>query len=158
MKLEQLHPDPPLHLDNGLAQKIGPLIGKISLPLIPVYMPRISRDVIHESSVEHVREQRERRFGMTLDELEKTKGGEPAWEAAKPGLRELEDFITSQKRDEGPFILGSEVCYADFIIAGMMEAVRRIGDDLYDKFLEVAGGGGIQAIHQACQKWVADDQ
>ncbi|KAK5172856.1 uncharacterized protein LTR77_002976 [Saxophila tyrrhenica] len=157
-KLESLHPNPPLHLDNGLVQKVGPIIGKASFPLIPVFMPRIGRDVIVEDSVEYFQTAREKRFGMTLDELEKTKGGEQAWEASRPGLVELSEFIAAQKQDEGPFILGSVGCYADFMIASMVEALRRIGGDLYEKFVETAPDDSVQKIHQACQKWMEKDQ
>ncbi len=157
-KLESLYPDPSLHLDNGLAQKVGPLIGKVAFPLIPDFMPRIGRDIIVESSVEYFQTARAKRFGMSLDELEKAKGGDQAWQAARPGIVELSDFIASQKKDEGPFITGSQVCYADFLIASMVEALRRIGGDLYDKVLEVAPDDNVMKIHQACQKWMEKDQ
>lgn len=147
-----------MHLDNGLAQKIGPMIGKISQPLIPVFMPRIGRDVIVESTVPYFQEARAKRFGMSLDELEKAKGGEQAWEAARTGLEELNAFIASQKKDEGPFILGSDVCYADFVVAAMVEALRRIGEDLYEKMRGVAGERGVMEIHDACKKWFESDQ
>ena len=111
-----------------------------------------------ESSVEYFEQARAKTFGMPLSELEKTRGGEKAWEAARPGLEELRDFIDSSKKDLGPFLQGSEVCYADFMIATLMESLRRIGEDLYENFVAVAADDSVQKIHSACQKWMVNDQ
>jgi glutathione S-transferase len=157
-KLDSLYPDPPLRMDNGLLQKVGPLIGKSSFPLIPVFMPRIGRDVVVESSYDYFQEARAKRFGMSLDELEKAKGGDPAWQAAQPGLKQLSELIAAEKKDEGPFIQGSQVCYADFIIASMVEALRRISSELYTKIEETVEDRNILQIHAACQRWMEDDQ
>ena len=157
-KLESLHPNPPLHLDNGIPAKLGPIIGKVTFPILPVFMPRIGRDMIVEENYEWFQRARGERFGMPLDQLEKEKGGEQAWEAAKPGLVELVEFVKEQKRDEGPFLLGSKVCYGDFLIASMMEALRRIGDDLYEKIIKLSGDDSLQKLHETCQKWMKDDQ
>ncbi len=95
---------------------------------------------------------------MPLAELERTRGGDQAWEAAKPAIKELSALIASEKRDEGPFIRGSEVCYADFLVASMVEALRRIGEDLYEKFLACTEDDNIQRVHEACRKWMEKDQ
>ena len=155
-KLESVQPEPSLHLDNNLHQEVRPIIGKIAGPLVPVYMPRIGRDLIVESSYDFFQETRGKRFGMPLDELEKAKGGEQAWEAAQPGMAELREFMAKHKQDEGPFVLGSQVCYADLIIVSMLESIRKIGEDLYEKW--VGDDEGLRNLHEACQPWIKDDQ
>ncbi|KAK3720543.1 hypothetical protein LTR37_003592 [Vermiconidia calcicola] len=157
-KLESIHPEPSLHLDNGLVEKVGPLIGKVAFPLLPVFMPRIARDIILEEYAEWFAEARAQKLGMPLDELERTRGGDQAWEAARPGLIELTQFLAEQKRDDGPFILGSQVCYADFLIVSMMEALRRIGQDLFERFIQVSGDHSLRKLHEACQRWMRSDQ
>ena len=157
-KLEKDYPNPPLHLDNGLPEKLGPILGKAVGPILPVFMPRIGRDIIVEDCYDWFQAARAKLFGMPLDELEKTKGGDQAWEASKPGLIELKDFVKEHKRDDGPFVLGSQVCYADFLIAASMEALRRIGGDLYDKLVDLSGDDSLRKLHEACQKWMKDDQ
>jgi len=153
--LEQEYPEPSLRLDTKLHEAVAPIIGKASFPLIPVFIPRIGRDIIPPSASEHFYSTREKRFGMPLDELERQKGGAKAWEAAKPGLDELTAFLNEHKLDEGPFVLGSKVCYADFLIACMIESLRRIGPDLYDKFVE--HHGELRALHEACKPWMEND-
>lgn len=157
-KLESMHPEPSLHLSNGLPQKLGPILGKAMAPLIPVFMPRIGRDMIVESCYDWFQEARAKRFGMPLDELEEAKGGEQAWQAARPGLQELKAFIKENKKDEGPFVLGSEVCYADFLICSAVEALRRIGPDLFEKAMEVYDGEELRQLHEACGPWLKDDK
>lgn len=153
--LENLYPSPSLHLTNNLHTQLAPILGKISLPLIPVFMPRIGRDVVPETAQAYFHEARSARFGMPLDRLQREKGGPQAWEAAKPGLEELKDFLAKQKRDEGPFVLGSEVCYADFVIAALMESFRRIGEDLFEGF--VGEYEELRALHEACGRWMERD-
>ena len=157
-ELEGLHPNPSLHLDNGFPAKLGPILGKAAGPLVPVFMPRIGRDMIVDESYDWFQEARGKRFGMPLDDLEKSKGGDQAWEAARPGIIELKEFVGAHKQDDGPFILGSKVCYADFLVASMMEALRRIGDDLYESLVKVAGDDSLRQLHEACQQWMRDDQ
>ena len=157
-KLESLYPEPSLHLDNGLHAKVGPIIGKAIGPLIPVFMPRIGRDMIVESCYDWFQDARAKRFGMPLDELEKAKGGEPAWEAAQPGLQELKAFMKEHKKDGGPFIQGSELCYADFLICATVESLRRIGSDLFEKAMEVYDGDDLRKLHEACGPWLKDDK
>ncbi len=157
-KLESLHPTPSLHLDNGLHNKVGPLIGKAIGPLLPVFMPRIGRDRIVESNYDWFQVARAKMFGMPLDEWEKTRGGEQAWQAARPGLQELKAFLKESKVDDGPFVQGSEVCYADFIICSTVEALRRIGPDLFEKVMEIYDGDDLRKLHEACGEWLKGDK
>lgn len=154
--LESKHPQRPLHLDNDLHTALGPLLAKISLPLIPVFMPLIHRTIIPESASAYFHSTRSARFGMPLEQLEREKGGQQAWEAAKPGLEDLCTFIRGTKKDEGPFVLGSQVCYADFMIAGMVESLLRISEtELFERFVE--GSPEVRAVWEGCRVWMERD-
>lgn len=155
--LETQHPSPPLHLDNNLHATVGAILGKIALPLIPVFMPLIGRTIVPESASAYFHETRAQRFGMPLELLEAEKGGEQAWVAARPGIEDLKAFLRENKKDEGPFVLGSEVCYADFVVAAMMESLRRIGPELYARFVQEDGEGALRALHEACSQWMEKD-
>lgn len=154
--LEHKYPNPPLRLENDLHNTLGPILGKISMPLIPVFMPLIHRNIIPDSASEYFHSTRSKRFGMPLEELERGKGGQPAWEAARPGLDELCSFIREHKVDEGPFVQGSQVCYADFVIAGMVESLRRISEkELFEKFVEVSPE--VKGVWEGCRGWLERD-
>lgn len=70
---------------------------------MPVTVPRVPRVILNEESLEHCRRKWDERYGMSLDELEKTKGGEQAWEAAREPWGVMADIL---KRRGGPFVLG----------------------------------------------------
>jgi glutathione S-transferase len=92
---------------------------------------------------------------MPLDELEATKGGEQAWEAARPGLDALEALMGEWKVDEGPFVLGSRVSYADFVVVAVLEGFRRVGEELFERICE--GREGLRGVWGACEEWLGRD-
>lgn len=114
-------------------------------------MPLIPRHILRPSSIAHFNAARAARFGMALDELEATRGGEQAWEAAKPGLDALEALMGEYKVDEGPFVLGSRVSYADFVVVAVLEGFRRVGQDLFERI--VGGREGLREVWVACEEW-----
>jgi len=92
---------------------------------------------------------------MPLDELEATRGGEQAWQAAKAGLDDLEALMGQWKVDAGPFVLGSEVSYADFVVVAMLEGFRRVGEELFERIVE--GREGLRGVWEACGEWLERD-
>lgn len=92
---------------------------------------------------------------MSLDELEAKRGGEQAWKAAGPGLDALEALMREHKVDEGPFVLGSQVSYADFVVVAVLEGFRRIGQDLFDKVVD--GREALRGVWEACGEWMVKD-
>ncbi|TKA73768.1 hypothetical protein B0A55_07122 [Friedmanniomyces simplex] len=154
-RLEELYPEPTLHLDTGVHDRALAVVGKTGFALLPVFMPRVARSMIVETSVPWFCEARRKKFGMSLEELESTRGGERAWEAADPGLKELNGLMKEEKRNEGPFVLGSEVSYADFVLVALLEGMRRIGEDLFERI--VGGDEGLLAIYEECRRWTEKD-
>ncbi|KAK4541562.1 hypothetical protein LTR36_007859 [Oleoguttula mirabilis] len=154
-KLEAMFPDQPLLFDPETQLKAEQAIGKVAGPLVPVFVPRIAQDVITETSVPSFREPRLKVFGMTLEELESVRGGEQAWKAAETGTQELKAVLTEHKRSEGPFILGSEVSYADFIVVAFFESLRRIGSDVGERVLGF--DESFRRLHEACGEWMEKD-
>ena len=101
--LEKEHPLPSLHLDSPILKKVEELAPQCVMPIGPVFMPRIPRVVLNPRSAEYFEHTREERFGMTLSQLEKEKGGESAWKAAEPKWKELGTLL---KAKGGPFFMG----------------------------------------------------
>lgn len=101
--LEKEQPSPSLHLDSSILKKVEGLAPQCIMPLGPVFMPRIPRLLLNPRSAEYFERTREERFGMTLSQLEKEKGGEGAWKAAEPKWKELGTLL---KAEGGPFFMG----------------------------------------------------
>jgi len=68
-----------------------------------VAIPKIPRNLLNPPSAEYLDRTRLARFGMSLPQLEKETGGDSAWEAAKPALKELGAIL---RAEGGPFVLG----------------------------------------------------
>lgn len=151
-KLELLHPEPSLHLQTGLQDELLPILGKIVSPLMAWVFPKVRRNILTEGSDAWFKQDRERRMGMPEEQYEREKGGEEAWKTAEPGFQELTQLLKAHKKDEGPFILGSQVCYADLVCAGFCEFFWCIGNEAYEKF--TGSTSGLRELHKACAPWL----
>lgn len=103
IEVEQLHPLPPLYLDSPMLPKVQELLKQGVSPLRGVLMPNIPRNLLNPRSAEYFEETRSVRFGMPLSQLEKEQGGESAWTAAEPAMKELGALL---RAEGGPFVLG----------------------------------------------------
>ncbi|KAK5137593.1 hypothetical protein LTR08_007888 [Meristemomyces frigidus] len=129
--LETLFPSPKLIFDPATQAKAEHAITASAMPLSAIFIPRIARDVLIETSVPLWRAAREKTFGMTFEELEVARGGKKAWKAAaEPGFRLLHAVLTEHKWTDGPFVMGREVSYGDLMIVALIESLKRIGENL----------------------------
>lgn len=156
VKLEELYPEPGLRLENGLHNEINKVLGQLMMPIMAVCYPLIQRNMLVPETVPGWTVKKEAGFGMSIEELERTKGGETAWAAAKPGFESLNRFLEEHKEDEGPFVCGSRISYVDFVVASMAESFKRIEKGLYERFCENAPG--VRVVHEACAEWLNEDR
>jgi glutathione S-transferase len=103
-RLEKDHPTPPLLLDSPLLGKVEALLPKATGPLVGVWMPAVSTNLLNPSSKEFFERTRQERLGKPLPQLAQETGGEEAWVGALPGLKELGDLV---KAEGGPFVMGA---------------------------------------------------
>ena len=153
--LEQECPSPSLHLDSPILPKVEVLMKIITPTLSPVFLPRVPRDILNERSIYYFQKTRQEKFGMLLDELEKSeKGGENAWKNATPHLSELAKLL---KENGGPFFSGRTVSYADFIVVGFFQSLKRLSydDDLFGRATEV--DPSFLVLYEACTEWLKRD-
>lgn len=97
---------------------------------------------------------------MLLEMVEKKKGSEQAWEKAKLGLDSLEELVSGpslkvEGDGGGPFVLGSQVSYADFVVVAVLEGFRRVGEDLFER--AVANRKGLRGVWERCGEWLERD-
>ncbi|KAL6837324.1 hypothetical protein V8C40DRAFT_229708 [Trichoderma camerunense] len=155
--IEQRHPSPPVYLDDPTVQKIERLVFKSIKPLYPLLMYKISQVILTEKSYDYWVGQYTREYGMTLDEYERQFGGEKAWAAAQPAMSELTATL-KEKQAEGPFFLGKEVSYADFVWLGGLIFVKRTDEKLYQELLDRTGDRAAhERLFEACAPWMKRD-
>lgn len=133
-KLEGLHPTPSLHLDSPYLQKLKSTMDKLNVALAGAYIPLVAPRLLNEASHPYWYKTREARFGMPLDRVAKTKGGDAAYQAAKPYLDEVTDMLKEDA--SGPYFMGQTVSYADFVWGGFLIFMKRIGEDIFSKVME----------------------
>ena len=149
-RLSTMFPDPPLSLD--LEDEAHQAYQKALLPLFPNLMPKIRENWITEYALPYWTRTREALFGMTVDQFHELKGGEKAWEIAKPGLDGLKRFLTENKKDPGPFVFGSQVSYADFVICGVLESARMTDEAFFQRL--TGYDEAFANLYWACKPWL----
>lgn len=154
-QLETLYPSPPLHLSDPNLTKLESIMPKLVAGSLPgVYIPLVPERLLNEASLPHWYKTREARFGMPLDELARTKGGDVAYSAAKPHLEEVTAMLKADP--SGPYFMGQTVSYADFVWAGFLIFMKRIGDDVFGKIFETTGDGSVHTkLLTGVEKWSA---
>jgi glutathione S-transferase len=145
--LEARYPKPSLHLDSPIRQKIEALIGQAVGPLVPVFVELVPKRLLGE---------REQEYWARTRKPILEKGPDPqAWEKAAPALKEATELL---KANGGPFFLGKEFSYADVMWIGLLIFWRRIGDDVFEKFLEATGDRSVHlAMLEAAKQWTERD-
>ena len=94
---------------------------------------------------------------MKLDEFETCeRGGEAAWKAARPHLETVAGML--KENGDGPFFMGGDVSFADFVFVGFVVMMERIGKV---KNLMAAVGKEDAAVlmkqYEVCEKWLERD-
>ncbi|ETN46522.1 uncharacterized protein HMPREF1541_00707 [Cyphellophora europaea CBS 101466] len=149
--LEAEYPSPPLHLsDPRLSTITNDLWPPIMKALRPVYVPRVGLTLLNPPSAEYFRRTREKAFNCTLEALrdDPEQGGERAWDKARPWLQKMAALY--REDGGGPFLRGSEVSYADFVVLGLLLMFDRLGV-LGD--LVKTGGEEFQQLWDASAEW-----
>lgn len=151
--LEQLKPRPSLLLENdAIIKEAEACVGALFGPLVAELGTSIPEKILVDRDVEWWKDDRESRFGISLEALKEKKGGERAWEGAQTGFKKAESFLQMHKLDNGPFALGSKPSYADFVLLAFVEMMQRImsGRD-FDRFLSQAEG--FKKFYEAGKPW-----
>lgn len=145
-----------MHLDSPVVKKVEDISGGAIRNMIFILLPKVPRTLLNEESQEHYYSGREKRFGAPLLELEKKKGGEEAWQAAKEPLMEVAAML---KEHGGPFFMGETFSYADCYLAGYLQFMRRLdeGGDygIYERVC--AHDEAYQKFYEACKPYLERD-
>lgn len=153
-ELEVRYPNPSLRLDPELEKEAQAAMGGVFMSLVP-YLMQYAPNIVSPEDLEWFKADRAERFGMTVEEaFETEKDGAPYFEAAKPGFENCAKVLRSHKVDQGPFILGSQPCYADFYLVATMQMFTQMGEEGFAEFTKEAPPE-LKELHEACRKWTA---
>ncbi|KAL2255973.1 hypothetical protein VTK26DRAFT_2405 [Humicola hyalothermophila] len=156
-RIEALYPSPPVHLDSPQLAKLEELMRQLMPILMAAFCGPAMRNVVTEASLPYWKRTRAAAFGMPVEEFEAKFGGEPCWQKAEPPLAELTALLT-EKKAEGPFFMGKEVSYADFVWVGFLIFCQKVGEGTYEKLLERSGDAEAHAkLMEAAKPWCERD-
>jgi len=151
-RLEKDHPTPSLHLDSPLLPKVQALLPKILPPLGGLWQPAVPASLLNPSSKEYFERTRHERLGKPLAQIAQEFGGEEAWMAAIPELKELGALL---KAEGGPFVTGKTPSYADFVILGWLQFFKTIDVKLYERVVSIEPAFGT--LYDASKQWLERD-
>lgn len=170
-RLEKDYPTPSLHLDCPFLPKVQALLPEILKPLGGLWQPAVPNNLLNPSSKEYFERTRAERLGKSLTQFAQESGGEEAWVAALPKLKELGGLL---KGKGGPFVLGKTrmfsssylvgrkvtdrwtlAAYADFVIVGWLQFFKAIDEKLFERVVSVEPAFGT--LYDASKQWVERD-
>lgn len=74
---------------------------------------------------------------MPLDKFYAEQGGQKAWDKAKPGIAKVTAML--KEDTSGPYFMGKQVSYTDFVWGGFLIFFQRIGLEQFDMMTKVMG-------------------
>ncbi|KAK2031945.1 hypothetical protein LX32DRAFT_556201 [Colletotrichum zoysiae] len=148
-RIEADYPEPSLHLDSEVLQQMYDLLSETFENLGPVLYVIAPRDILNKRSAEYFSRTRAKVYGMPLDKLEQTKGGELAWANAKESLEKTADLLN---KTEGPFFLGDRFSYIDCVYVGFLFFVKRFSEDAYQRIIQHSAS--FENLYKASEEWL----
>lgn len=148
--LETTYPDPPLPMKTEWGGEIETKARTLLGPVIrSSVMPREIR-ILSPRSQEYFRTSREALLGHPLENLLDTDKEEKTWAALDDHMRTVGQLMRKHSSD-GPFLHGARPCYTDFFIAGSLETIRVVDEDVFQKMVKYPG---FSDVYTACLPWM----
>ncbi|KAF2164175.1 hypothetical protein M409DRAFT_56874 [Zasmidium cellare ATCC 36951] len=157
--LEKLQPEPSLRLDTGYPERAQGIVDLLLRTVVVPFMYRIPDWLLRPEGAKWYHQERQKLFGgMTLYDFAEHEefSGERAWQKAEPAMNDLRNLLAENQT--GPFVMGSQVSYADFIIVSYFKFLTKIDKD-GDAYGRMVGfDPSFEALFKACEKWYARDE
>lgn len=150
--LEKLQPQPSLHLDSPYLSRVTAVFGDIFSRIRPNFYAKIPVNLLNDVALDFWYTTRRERLGMSVEEFEAKHGGEPSYAAAEPFLQQMTALL---KENGGPFFLGKEASYADFVWVSGLVFMKRIDNAILNEVLRRTGDASVhEALLDACAPWL----
>ncbi|KAH7066800.1 hypothetical protein BKA63DRAFT_571202 [Paraphoma chrysanthemicola] len=140
--LESTYPDPTLPLTSELGHEIGTRARSVIGPVLGrLIMPR-ELSILSSRSQEYFRRTREATLGHKLEDLLDPEQEEKAWTRVHDDISAIGELMLTNKA-KGPFVLGASPSGTDFFIAGFLQSVRTVDQEVFLKMTSYPGHGDI---------------
>jgi glutathione S-transferase len=127
-------------------------------PVWPLLWPRFPTDVLNPVSAEHFTRTRTGYFGKSLADVE-PKGEErvETWKKVEAAFYTLYGWLS---RSSGPFFMGETITFSDFVVAGMLDAIRiTLGEESEEwQKVEAFNGGRWKEFLESLKQYASVDK
>ena len=147
-ELEKRHPTPSLHLDSPLLPRAVQILGDYMKATRAIWMPKVPVNLLNPPSEEYFQRTRRETFGMPLAQYADEHGGEDCWKNAEGPIREMGELL---EEHGGPFVMGKETSYADFVLASALYFMKRVDEAVYERITRQHEALG--RLVDACAEW-----
>ncbi|KAF8509360.1 hypothetical protein BU17DRAFT_70460 [Hysterangium stoloniferum] len=107
--------------------------------------------LLSDESHVHWRTYQEAAFGAKLEDL--CPVGSQKWEEQSAIVKKVLD----KNGTDGPFVLGAQVTFADFILVSMLEMISKVIPDEWEKIIQHLDNGRWQKMRVTCGAWIQAD-
>ncbi|KAJ7645542.1 hypothetical protein DFH06DRAFT_1211663 [Mycena polygramma] len=119
-------------------------------PLVPYIIPAVAK-ILRPSSEEYFVRTREASFGKKLPDVVPTgEAHEEAWKKVEDGFGKVDKWLNEGPNKGAPFVMGDQVSFADFMIAGEMQWCKTgFGEDseLWKDMMKWHGGRWAKLVN-----------
>jgi glutathione S-transferase len=155
-RIEGLYPTPSARLDSLALSRLYDLIPRLVKAIQPIYLLRVPQRVLNEASQEYWYRTRGQLVGMPVEEFAAKNPEKECWDRAEEVIKEVTALL--KQGGDGPFFLGKEVSYADFVWGGLLIFLKRQGEDGYQELLKRSGDGEAhERFLKALEPWTKRD-
>ncbi|KAH6633921.1 hypothetical protein B0J18DRAFT_414743 [Chaetomium sp. MPI-SDFR-AT-0129] len=154
--IEAAHPSPPVHLDSPILPKIYDIAARVRTPILGLYATGVPEYILAEASKPYWYETRAKFIGKPVEQLKAEMDVDAAWAEAGATVQEATTLL--KENGDGPFFLGKEISYADFVWAGFLLFSKRARPGLLDDILARSGDAEAHlALLKALEPWTERD-
>lgn len=107
-------------------------------------------DLLNPVSATYFNEKRAKLFGMSLQELHRTKANEEGWKEVVEPAKVCAGLL--KENEGGPYFLGMEVSYADFILVSLLHMMKRLDEGVFERYMKI--DEALPRVYEACGEWL----
>lgn len=151
--LEEAYPSAPsAHLDSPYHARVLEQVRAMMRLLPPVYIVNVVERILGEPSRPYWYRTRAEHVGMPLDRFAAEHPQAEAWDAAAPMIARVTEML--KEETGGPFFMGAQVSYADFIWGGLLVFFRCQGEEVLGELLARSGDAKVHMdLLEALSPW-----
>ena len=142
--LEKTYPGTPVIFPVGLDALQAAYASACALELNSIWriaVPEIAK-LLEGRALEYYRFTREKNLGKKLEEVPPV-GEEKAevWNRFKEGFNNIDSWL-KQNSTSGPFVMGDQIIWADFVLGGLLLLFKRMWGEDSEEWKEIKGWNG----------------